>query len=155
MIFTKNQELVLLPLKCKLTLVLAKSAGACVKSKIYLRRVPQWNESWYVYPRWSIIYVRCCAQLSISRFGSRFTRKPDSNTLKMEKDFSWDKTKISLRGISSHPKGHARVRYGLAPINYAMIRAEPSPFDLKVMQPRMRDFLVNCLSQCLIFFSDI
>jgi hypothetical protein len=49
---------------------------------------------------------------------------------------SWDETKISLRGIPRHPKGHARVRYGLIPTNYVMIKAEPSPFDLKVMQPR-------------------
>jgi hypothetical protein len=31
------------------------------------------------------------------------------------------------------PVGHARVRYGLVPTNYAMIKAEPSSFDLKVM----------------------
>jgi hypothetical protein len=74
-IFAKNQELVLLPLKCKPTPLLAKTKGACAKSKIYLRRVSQWNESCYVYPRWSIIYAGCCAQLSILRFGNRFTKK--------------------------------------------------------------------------------
>jgi hypothetical protein len=36
MIFAKNQELVLLPLKCKTTPIQAKSAGAWAKSKIYL-----------------------------------------------------------------------------------------------------------------------
>jgi hypothetical protein len=40
-----------------------------------------------MYPRWSIIYVGCSSQLSISRFGSRFTKKPDFGTLKIEKAF--------------------------------------------------------------------
>jgi hypothetical protein len=84
-IFAKNQELVLLPLKCKTIPVPAKSAGAFTKSKIYLRVVPQRNESLYVYPRWSIIYAGCCSKLSILRFGSRFTKKPNFGTLKMEK----------------------------------------------------------------------
>jgi hypothetical protein len=44
--------------------------------------------------------------------------------------------KIDLRGVPRHPKGHTRVRYGLVLINYAMIRAKPSSFDLKVMQPQ-------------------
>jgi hypothetical protein len=29
-----------------------------------------------------------------------------------------------------------RIWYGLVPINHAMIRAEPSLFDLKAMQPQ-------------------
>jgi hypothetical protein len=44
--------------------------------------------------------------------------------------------KIGLYGVPRHPKGHARVQYGLVPKNYAMIRVEPSLFDLKVIQPR-------------------
>jgi hypothetical protein len=32
-------------------------AGAYVKSNIYLLRAPQQNESWYVYPRWSILFM--------------------------------------------------------------------------------------------------
>jgi hypothetical protein len=134
-IFSKNQELVLLPLKCKTTSVPAKSTGACTKSKIYLQMVPQRNESWYVYPKWSIIYVGCCAYILISRFGSRFTKKPNFGTPKIEKHFSWDEAKISLHGVPCHPKGHTRVWYGLIPTNYAMIKTEPSPFDLKVTQP--------------------
>jgi hypothetical protein len=55
---------------------------------------------------------------------------------KMKKHFSWDESKIGLHGVPRHPKGHTHVRYGLVPINYTMIRAEPSLFDLKVMQPR-------------------
>jgi hypothetical protein len=31
---------------------------------------------------------------------------------KWKRHFSWDKTKIGLHGIPSHPKGHAHVRYG-------------------------------------------
>jgi hypothetical protein len=38
-----------------------------------------------MYPKWSIIYVGCSSQLSISRFDSRFTIKPDFGTLKIEK----------------------------------------------------------------------
>jgi hypothetical protein len=85
LIFAKNQDLLLLALKSKPTPVPAKSAGDCAQSKNYLRRLPQWNKSWYAYPRWSIIYVGCFSQLSISRFGSRFTEKPDFRTPKMEK----------------------------------------------------------------------
>jgi hypothetical protein len=44
--------------------------------------------------------------------------------------------KIGLRGVALHPKGHAYVRYGLVPVNYAMVMAESSSFNLKVMQPR-------------------
>jgi hypothetical protein len=44
--------------------------------------------------------------------------------------------KISLRGVPCHPKGHMRVLYSLVPINYAMIRAKPSSFDLKDMHSR-------------------
>jgi hypothetical protein len=36
-------------------------------------------------PRVSRIYVGCFSQLSISRFGSCFTKKPYFGTLKMEK----------------------------------------------------------------------
>jgi hypothetical protein len=43
------------------------------------------KKSWYAYPRWSTIYVGCFLQLSISRFGSCFTKKPDFGTLKIEK----------------------------------------------------------------------
>jgi hypothetical protein len=56
---------------------------------------------------------------------------------KWKKHFSWYETKIGLRGVPRHPKGHARVRYGLVLTNYAMLMAEPSLFSLKVMQPRM------------------
>jgi hypothetical protein len=119
------------------TPVPAKLAGACAKSNIYLWRVPQQNESWYVYPRWSIIYVGYCARLSILRFGSRFTKNPVSALQKWKKALFMGWNEISLHGIPRHPKGHARVQYGLVATNYGMIRAEPSSFDLKVMQPRM------------------
>jgi hypothetical protein len=56
---------------------------------------------------------------------------------KWKKHFSWYETKIGLRGVPRHPKGHAHVRYGLILTNYAMLMAEPSSFNLKVMQPRM------------------
>jgi hypothetical protein len=85
MIFAKNQEVYFLALKCRTTPVPAKLAATCKKFKKYLWRLPQQNESWYAYPRWSTIYVGCFFQHSISRFGSCFTKKPDFGTLKMEK----------------------------------------------------------------------
>jgi hypothetical protein len=85
MIFTKNQEVNFLALKCKTAPVPAKLAGACAKFRIYLQRLWQQNESWYPYPRCSTIYVGCFFQLSISRFDSCFTKKPDFGTSKMEK----------------------------------------------------------------------
>jgi hypothetical protein len=89
-----------------------------------------------VYHMWSIIYVRCCAQLSISCFDSRFTKNLISALQKWKKNFLWDETKIGFGGVPRHPKDHGHVRYGLVPTNYAMTRTKPSPFDLKVMQPR-------------------
>jgi hypothetical protein len=84
-IFEKNQKFYFLALNWKTTPVPAKSAGTCAKFKKYLWRLPQQNESWYAYPRWSTIYVGCFPQLSISRFGSCFTKKPDFGTSEMEK----------------------------------------------------------------------
>jgi hypothetical protein len=55
---------------------------------------------------------------------------------KWKTHFSWDKMKIGLRGVPRHAKGRARVRYVLVSTNYAMIKAKPSSFDLKAMQPR-------------------
>jgi hypothetical protein len=69
------------------------------------------------------------------RFGSCLTKKPEFSTLKMENTLFVGQTKIDLRGIPRHPKGHVRVRYGLVPTNYAMIRVKSSKFDLKGMQP--------------------
>jgi hypothetical protein len=63
-------------------------------------------------------------------------KKTDFGTPKMEKALFCDETKIGLHGIPRHPKGHARIRYGLVPTNNAMIRTEPSSFDLKAIQPR-------------------
>jgi hypothetical protein len=54
---------------------------------------------------------------------------------KYKKHFSWEERKIGLCGIPCHPNGHARVQYDLIPTNYAM-KAKPSSFDQKVMQPR-------------------
>jgi hypothetical protein len=52
---------------------------------------------------WYIIYVGCFS------LGSCFTKKPDFGTPKMEKHFSWDETKIGLRGVPRHLKGHMRA----------------------------------------------
>jgi hypothetical protein len=62
-------------------------------------------------------------------------KNPISALQKWKTHFSWEETKIGLYGISRLPKGHACVRYGLVSTNYTMIRAKPSSFNLKVMQP--------------------
>jgi hypothetical protein len=63
-------------------------------------------------------------------------KKPDFGTSKMEKTLFMGRKEISLCGITHHPKGHVRVQYGLVSTNYALIRAKPSSFNLKAMQPR-------------------
>jgi hypothetical protein len=45
----------------------------CKIQKITLK-VCAMKKSWYMYPRWSIIHVGCCALLSVSRFGSCLTK---------------------------------------------------------------------------------
>jgi hypothetical protein len=54
----------------------------------------------------------------------------------MEKALSMGQNEIRHRGVPRHLMCHARVRYGFIPINNAMTKAEPSPFDVEVMQPR-------------------
>jgi hypothetical protein len=56
----------------------------CKIQKITLKVCAMKQELIYIYPRWSIIYVGCCAQLFVSRFGSCLTKKPDFRTPKME-----------------------------------------------------------------------
>jgi hypothetical protein len=64
-------------------------------------------------------------------------KNPISALRKWKKHISWDEKKIGLRGVPRHRKVHARVRCGFVLTNYAIIRAEPSSFDLKAMQPQM------------------
>jgi hypothetical protein len=135
--FAKNQELYFLALKCKTTPILAKSAGTCTKFKKYLRRLLQQNESFYAYSRMSTIYLGCFPSFW---FRVSVAASPKKNLLRHpengKKHFSWDETKIGLPGIPLYPKGNARVWYGLVSTNYAMLMAESSSFNLKVMQPR-------------------
>jgi hypothetical protein len=63
-------------------------------------------------------------------------KNPISALWKWKKHFLWDEMKIGLYGVPLHPKGHARVQYGLVPTNYAMLMAESSSFNLEVVQPR-------------------
>jgi hypothetical protein len=64
--------------------------------------------------------------------------------------------KIGLSGVPRHPKGHAHVRYGLVLTNYDMIRAKPSSFDIKAMQPRMWWVIfVKGLSGKLLFYQGL
>jgi hypothetical protein len=62
-------------------------------------------------------------------------KNPISVFQKWKRHFLWDETKIGLRGIPIHPKGHAHVQSGFILTNYAMIRTKPSSFDLKAMKP--------------------
>jgi hypothetical protein len=62
-------------------------------------------------------------------------KNPISALQKWKKHFSWDEMKIGLHGVPRHPKGHARVRYGLVSTNYAMVMAKSSSFYLEVTQP--------------------
>jgi hypothetical protein len=75
--------------------------------------------------------VGCFSQLSISRFGSCFTKNPISVLQKWKRNFLWYEMKIGLYGVPRHPRGHARVWYGLVLTNYAMLMAESSSFNLK------------------------
>jgi hypothetical protein len=90
-----------------------------------------------MYPRLSIIYVGFSAQLLVCHFGSFLPSKSDFGPPKMENALFIGQKKIGMCGVPRHPKGHTRVRYSIVSTNYAMIRAKPSAFDLKVMQPRM------------------
>jgi hypothetical protein len=102
MFFAKNQEVDFLALKCKITPILAKSAGACAKFKIYLRRLPQQNESWYGYPRWCTIYVGYFFQLLISRFGSCFTKNQFRHSENAKSTFcgmKWKSTSVVFLAI--------------------------------------------------------
>jgi hypothetical protein len=109
MIFTKNQEVYFLALKCKTTPVPAKSVGTCAKFKKYLQRLRNRMRADMCIPSVSIIYVGCFFQLSISRFGSRFTKKPYFGTLKKEKALSVGQNENRPLWRSLHSKGHTRV----------------------------------------------
>jgi hypothetical protein len=111
-------------------------AGTCAKFKKYLQRLRNKTRADMCIPRVSTIYAGCFSHLSISRFGSRFTKNLISALWKWKKHFLWDEMKIGLYGVPLHPKGHTCVRYGLVPTNYAMLMAESSSFNLEVMQPR-------------------
>jgi hypothetical protein len=65
-------------------------------------------------------------------------KNPISVLRKWKRHFSWYETKVGLRGVPRHPKGHAHVRYGLVLTNYAILMAKSSSFNLKVMQPRTK-----------------
>jgi hypothetical protein len=135
-IFAKNQEVYFLALKCKTTAVPAKSVETCTKFKKYLRRLPQQNESRYAYTRWSTIYGGVFPSFRFRISVAASQKNPISVLWKWKKHFSWYETKIGLRGVPRHPKGHASVRYGLVLTNYAMLMAKSSSFNLKVMQSR-------------------
>jgi hypothetical protein len=136
MIFAKYQELVLLELKGKSTPVPAKSAGACAKSKNYFEGLREETRADMCIPGGLFIYVGSCAQLCICRSSRCLTKNSILALQKWKTQFVSDEMKISLRGVPHHPKGRARVRYGLVSTNYVMIRAKRSSFDLKTMQPR-------------------
>jgi hypothetical protein len=79
---------------------------------------------WGVVPSFSFVVLVAASQ------------KPDFGISEMENILFVGQKKIGLRVFPRHPMGHARVQYGTVPTIYAMIRADPSLFDLKAMQPR-------------------
>jgi hypothetical protein len=83
--FKKNSEACLITAKVQIQPGSSEIGRSLRKIQNIPPKVSQQNESGYMYPRWSIIYVGCSSQLSISRFGSRFTKKPNFGTLKIEK----------------------------------------------------------------------
>ena len=44
---------------------------------------------------------------------------------------------IRDRDLASHPRDHARAKYGLVPINYVVSRAVSYSFPLKAIELRM------------------
>jgi hypothetical protein len=81
---------------------------------------------WGVVPRFRFLFSVAASQ-----------KKPDFGTPEMEKAFCVGRNENRSPCVPRHTKGHTRVRYGHSLTNYAMIRAKPSSFDLKAMQPRM------------------
>jgi hypothetical protein len=81
----------------------AKSAGTCAKFKKYYRnktradmRIPSGLLfMWGVFPTFRFRVSVATSQ-----------KNPISALQKWKKHFSWDQTKIGLRGIPRHPKGH-------------------------------------------------
>jgi hypothetical protein len=136
MIFSKNQELVVLLLKCKPTPVPAKSTIVCTKSKIYDEGSRNKMRDDMRIPCGLLFMLSVVFNFRFRVSVAASQKQPVSALWKWKRHFPWDETEISLHGVCRHPMGHARIRYGLIPTNYAMIRAESSSFDLKVTQPR-------------------
>jgi hypothetical protein len=74
-IFEKKSEACLITAKVQIQPGSSEIGRSLRKIQNIPPKVSQRNESWYMYPRWSIIYVGWSSQLSISRFGSRFIKK--------------------------------------------------------------------------------
>jgi hypothetical protein len=136
MIFAKNQEVYFLALKCKTTSVPPKSVGTCAKFKNTSEGCRNKTRADMCIPGCLLFMWGVFPSFRFRVSVAASPKSPSSALCKRKKHFSWDETKIGLRGIPLHPKGHVRVRYGLVLTNYAKLQAESSSFNLKVMQPR-------------------
>jgi hypothetical protein len=98
----KNQEVEFLAVKCKITPVLVKSAGACANFGIHLRRLPQQNERWYV----GVFFPSF--QFHVSVGASQ--KKPDFGTPKMKKKNRGRKQKLASVAFLAIPRA-TRMSY--------------------------------------------
>jgi hypothetical protein len=99
----------------------------------YLWRLPQQNESWYAYPgcllfMWGV-FPSFRYRVSVAASQKNLFRHSKNG----KSTFRGTKRKSASVAFL---KGHARVRYGRVPTNYAMFMAECSSFILEVMQSR-------------------
>jgi hypothetical protein len=86
--FAKNQELVVLLLKCKPTPIPAKLAVACTQSKIYDKGSRNEMRDDMHIPGGLLFMWGVVPSFLISCFGSCFTKKTNFSTLKTEKALS-------------------------------------------------------------------
>jgi hypothetical protein len=73
-IFANNQQRILLCAKIQTYAIFNKIGRSLCRVQKKSPKVWAPNESWYAHLKWSIIYVGCCAQLSISHFISCLTK---------------------------------------------------------------------------------
>jgi hypothetical protein len=85
MIFTKNQEVYFLALKCKTTPVPAKSAGTCAKFKKYLRRLRNKTRADMCIPECLLFMWGVFPSFRYRISVAASQKKPYFGTLKMEK----------------------------------------------------------------------
>ena len=61
-------------------------------------------------------------------------KTPVSGPLKRKSGRPWVELEIRAWGLASHPRAHARAKYGLVPTNYAVSRADSYSFPLEAIE---------------------